>query len=648
MRFESRTTQNPDRAFQLEWIETNGVGGWASSTIAGANTRREHGLLVAATAAPLSRRVLLSKLDETIESAGERFDLGCNRFPGVIHPRGDRFLYAFERDLFPTFEFRAGGVVLKKTVAAINGENTTVVLYEVLAATSTFVLELRPLVASRSVDALISANGAVRHDITRRANIVRLEPYGGDAFFISAPGAEFIHHGDWYYAFEYEVDEARGRASREDLYTYGVFRVDLHEGSRFGVIISTENPSGRSVEELLHAEEARRVELLERSGATDDVSRQLTLAADQFVIRAGEQDAIVSSYHQGRIGTREALISLPGLCLLSQRFDVARGILTAATNRMRGGLLLLDRDATGEDADYQAVDVPLWLFIAVYRFYEATADAEFVGEQMLPILRDIVARFDEGTLFGIHTDADGLLSAGLGAAPLTWMDTRMGEWAVTPRVGKPVEVNALWYNALIILATLLDEFGSTEESAALRSRAEEVKRKFAQAFWNEHGGYLFDVIGGRKKDNTIRPNQLFALSLPFPLLSRYKSERVLRVVEKKLLTPYGLRTLTSEDPRYRARATGDEAFRSAMHLGSAWPWLFGAYVTATLRMDGDEARATLGEQIREMLYNIDQYGVATIPQLFDGDPPHSPRGPIAHAPAVAEVLRVWVEEIKGP
>lgn len=645
MRFERRTIQNFDLALQLEWIETNGAGGWASSTIVGANTRREHGYLVAATPSPLSRRVLLSKLDETIDIGGERVDLGCNRFPGAVHPRGDRFLESFERDLFPLFEFRAAGVVLKKTVAAINGENTTVVSYEVVAAPSSFVLELRPLVASRASDALMAANGSVRPDVIRRASIVRMEPYPGDAFFISAPGAEFVHRCDWYYAFEYSVDEARGRGFREDLFTYGVFRVELHAGSRFGVIISTENPSGRDAGELLNDERARRVELLDRAGAKDPVTRQLTLAGDQFVIRLGDEDAIVSGYHDGRVSTREALVSLPGLCLLSQRFETAKNILTTLTGRMRGGLLQLERDARGEDTDYQAVDVPLWLFIAVYRYYQATADAEFVGEQMLPVLRQIVEQFDKGTMFGIRVDADGLVTAGAGAGPLTWMNTRVGEWAVSPRGGKPVEVNALWYNALVILATLLDEFGAADESAALRERAAEVKRKFAQAFWNEHGGYLFDVIGGRKKDNTIRPNQLFALSLPFPLLSRYKSERVLQTVERKLLTPYGVRTLTPEDPRYRARATGDEAFRSAMHLGPAWPWILGAYVTAVLRLYGDEAKEQLREQMREMLYNLDHYGVATIPQLFDADPPHAPRGSIAHAPAVAEVLRVWVEEI---
>lgn len=644
MRLEAVTIQNLPLDLQLEWIETNGIGGWASSTVIGANTRREHGLLVAATARPFTRRVLLSKLDETLEVNGDRFDLGCNRFPGTFHPRGDQFLWGFERDLFPVFEYRVGEISLTKTIAAINGENTTVISYEITAAPSKFVLELRTLVAARGADGLISANGAVHPEVTRRANIVRFEPYGGDVFFISAHGAEFIHHCDWYYAFEYSLDEARGRSFREDLYTYGVFRIELQARSRFSVIVSTENPSGRNGDDLLRDEAARRNELLRRAGAGEPVSRELTLAADQFVIRVGEENAIVSGYHEGRLSTRDALIALPGLCLLSQRFEEAKNILTSVTRRMRGGLLELDMEGGGDDANFQSVDVSLWLFVAVYRYYRATADAEFVGEKMVPVLRHIIEALDEGTLFGIRTDADGLLTA-VGAMPLTWMDTRVGEWAVTPRGGKPVEVNALWYNALVILSTLLDEFGAQDESAALRIRAGEVKRKFAQAFWNEHGGYLFDVIGGRKKDNTIRPNQLFALSLPFPLLSRYKSERVLNTVERKLLTPYGVRTLTSEDPRYRARATGDEGFRSAMHLGSAWPWLLGAYVTAALRMYGDEARERLAEHIREMLYNLDHYGVATIPQLFDADPPHAPRGAIAHAAAVAEVLRVWVEEV---
>jgi predicted glycogen debranching enzyme len=585
-----------DAAIEREWIETNGLGGWASSTIVGANTRRYHGLLVAGSRSRSERRVLVSKLDETLVIAEERYELGCNRYPGVVSPLGFEWMTSFRRELFPEFEYEAGGVRLRKTIVCPRGENTTIISYEVLEAPGPFEMRLRPFLANRDF-----------HSLTKKS-----ETWVAPVITIDVPGATFAPWPDWYYNFEYDVEKERGLDFTEDLYTPGEYVVQLDAGARLAVVLSAEGE--RDAAALIGRERARR-EACAADGR-DEVERTLLLAADQFIIERESGTGIIAGYHWFGEWGRDAMISIPGLCRGDCGRDVLRRFVSVADRGM-----IPNRFPEGSDVpEYNSVDAALWFFVAVW----SLRDHEFV-----PQLRDMIAWFDRGTRYNIHIDEDGLLFAGAGGMQLTWMDAKVGDWVVTPRRGKPVEVNALWYNALRITAELTDD-------DAMRERAESVRVRFSEVFWNDAASCCYDVVEGAMRDGSIRPNQLFALSLPFPLIEGERAESIVRVCEEKLLTPYGLRTLSPDDSRYRGRATGPQEDRdAAYHQGTVWPWLIGAYADAVMRVRGERP------EFPALIAHLADAGLGSISEVFDGDPPHTPRGCIAQAWSVAELLRVY-------
>ena len=576
-----------ERAATLEWIETNGLGGWASSTVCGASTRRYHGMLVAAT--ETGRRVLVAKLDERVNG----IDLSTNRFPGAIHPRGFEHIASFERGVFPVWEYEADGVRLRKTVVAPRGENTTIVLYEVLAAPAPFELRLTPFFADRDYHAL------------RRRTPEPPGPYVS----IDVPGARFESAGDWWLNFVYDREEERGLDAIEDLWTPGSYVVTLNAGDVLPVVLAKERRE-RDALAMIAAERARR----------EALGGELERAADQFLVR----DTIVAGYHWFTDWGRDAMISLPGLCLSTGRFAEARAILARWAGAMSRGMIPNRFPDGAAEGEYNAVDATLWFFVAVWQYWQATGERVFVDA-----MRESIAWFDRGTRYNIHVDADGLLYAGAGGVALTWMDAVVDGHVVTPRRGKPVEVNALWVNALRIVAEM-------DADDALAQRAARVADVFRRAFWNADAGCCFDVIG----DASLRPNQLFALSLPFPLFEGERAESILRVVDAKLLTPVGLRTLSPDDPRYRPQLVGPQRERDeAYHQGTLWPWLLGAYIDAVVRVRGDRGRDAARALVDNMRAHLAEAGVGTISECFDGDAPHAPRGCIAQAWSVAEVLR---------
>lgn len=646
--FNKSITQNFDEAIRREWLETNGLGGWASSTITGAHTRRYHGLLIAATKPPVGRMVLLSKLDEAIASNEQRFELSCNRYPGVIQPRGFAHLVLFEKDLFPVFEYEAGGIKLRKTIAAINGENTTLILYEVLQAPSNFVLELRPFIAYRDYHGMAHENGAVRREAQFNNSVFRAQPYEGTPeLFINIPGATFEAQPDWYRNFEYSIEQYRGLDSREDLFTHGVFKANLQAGDKLGVIISTNNPAGRDAFKLFNMEKRRREKMLEGPSHKDEFSKTLTLAADQFVVQRGEDlKTLIAGYHWFSDWGRDTMIALPGICLVTGRYEDAKKILRAFAQSASQGMLPNRFPDAGEQPEYNTVDATLWFFVAIYKYLQATGDEPFVRNELMPILRDIIAWHERGTRYHIHVDADGLLYAGEPGVQLTWMDAKVGNWVITPRQGKAVEINALWYNALMIFADLSKRFGDTAAMKQFAPRAEQVKIKFNEVFWYETGGYLYDYVDGDHRDALLRPNQIFALSLPFPLLEGDKAKRVLQIVEEKLYTPVGLRSLAAHEPGYRPHYGGDQWARdSAYHQGTVWSWLLGPMITAIVRVEGEAGKMRAKLLLEKIIPHFNDAGIGTISEIFDAEPPHAPRGCMAQAWGVAEVLRAYVEDV---
>jgi predicted glycogen debranching enzyme len=644
--FDQSITRNFEEAVQREWLETNGLGGYASSTLAGAHTRRYHGLLVAATQPPVGRQVLLSKLDETLQIKGERYELGSNQYPGLVHPQGYTHLVHFSRDLFPEFIYEAGGVILRKTVAAVHGENTTLLTYEVLFAEQAFTLELLPLIAGRDFHSLTHANPGIQVGFAFDGGVFQTKPYPDSPnLFISVPGATFRAEPNWYYHFEYAIERYRGQDFQEDLFTPGKFSLELHEGDTVGIIISTEPPFHRNAFALLDKERRRRESLLEGPKGQKGLPKILTLAADQFVVKRGEDlKTIIAGYHWFSDWGRDTMIALPGLCLVTGRFDDARRILLAFAQSVSRGMLPNRFPDSGETPEYNTVDATLWFFIAIQQYRRYTNDDAFIRSALMPVLKDILDWHFRGTRYGIQATEDGLLYAGEAGQQLTWMDARIGNWVVTPRQGKAVEVNALWYNALRIYAEFLRAYGQGELSLQVTLKAEQVKEEFNRQFWNEEKGCLYDYLSNDHRNDSIRPNQLFAISLPFALIQGEKARKVLQTVEEHLYTPVGLRSLSPQHVDYRPVYGGDGYSRdSAYHQGTVWSWLLGPYVEAILKVRGRSGRKQAREVLKKFEYHLLEGGVGSVSEIFDALAPHTPRGCAAQAWSVGEILRVALE-----
>ncbi|HEY8181935.1 MAG TPA: amylo-alpha-1,6-glucosidase, partial [Thermoanaerobaculia bacterium] len=465
-----------ERATSLEWLDTNGLGGWSSSSVCFANTRRYHGMLVTASRSRAERTVVVAKLDETVNG----IELSCNRYGGAIHPRGFELLTRFERGIFPVWEYAVGRVRIRKTIGSPRGENTTIVRYDVLEAPESVALRLRPLLAGRDSHHLIRRNDGAPPEVK-----------------IIVPGANFESAPDWYFNFQYDRERERGLDYVEDLFTPGSYLVRLAPGASIDVVLTTEDKPRGSLEK----ERARRERFAMRG--------PLTLAADQFIVDREDDDrGIIAGYHWFAEWGRDSMISLPGLCLATHRFSDAKRILRRWLRASNGGLIP-NRFVEHGQPEYNSVDAALWLFIAVWKYLEATRDHQFVREEALPRLLNAITWFQRGTRYDIRNDADGLLHASAPGMQLTWMDAKVGDQCITLRGGKAVEINALWYNALRIAAALSDD-------GDLARRADAVREKFRERFWNDSAGCLFDVVD--PDDVSIRPNQVFALSLPFPLL----------------------------------------------------------------------------------------------------------------------------------
>jgi len=642
-------TQDFAEAIRREWLETNGIGGWASSTITNAHTRRYHGLLVAATRPPVDRVVLLSKLDETLVREDARIELSTNVYPGSVHPQGYRYLRAFSQNFFPGFTYEVDGIVLKKTVAAIHGENTTVIIYRVIDAPVIFNLELRPFVAGRDYHGLTQANDSIRRESNFSNDIWSYQPYEQlPTFYMLVPGTAFEANPDWYYSFEYLAEKQRGQDFQEDLFTPGVFTTTLNTGDQLGIIVSTDDPTGRDAQNLATEEKARRKNLFSALPVADELTQGLTLAADQFVVRRGaDLKTIIAGYHWFTDWGRDTMIALPGLTLVTGRYADAKKILQAFAENIDQGMLPNRFPDSDENPEYNTVDASLWFFVSAYKYYHYTQDQSFLKKTLLPAMAEMLDWYQRCTRYGIHMESDGLLAAGEPGVQLTWMDAKIGDWVVTPRNGKAVEINALWYNAVAIYAKLLRTVGRKEEAETYQTLSKKIIKRFVQVFWNPEGGYLFDVVNGDKIDSAIRPNQILALSLPFALLGRTRARQVLKTVEDHLLTPVGLRSLSSQDPAFNPTYQGNAYQRdSAYHQGTVWTWLLGPYLTALVKVRGKTGRRQGLKLVQAVQNHLSESGIGQISEIFDGHAPHAPRGCIAQAWSVAEIMRAYIEDLQ--
>jgi len=647
-----------------EWLETNGLGGFASSTIIGLNTRRYHGLLTAATKPPVGRMVLLSKFEEALIIDGKRYDLSANQYPGTVHPQGFHLQTGFRLDPFPIFTYEVEGIELEKSVFMVQGENTTVVEYQfrlpepaanspLLTAHLSF--EIRPLIAFRDYHSTTHENSALNSRVEIEVGRASVAPYADlPTLYFAHDSGEIAPHGDWYRNFEYRVEQERGLDSHEDLFspfavTFAIDQTALatKSGARVSIITSTDRRDAKQARAYREAEVARRQTITQSAPHDNDLVRASTLAADQYIVARGEQKTIIAGYHWFADWGRDTMIALPGLTLATGRFEIAKSILLEFAKHVDQGMLPNRFPDSGETLEYNTVDATLWFFEAVRALVCGTKDFDFVRDNLYEVLRDIIDWHVRGTRYSIHVDTDGLLFSGEQGVQLTWMDAKVGDWVVTPRTGKAVEIQALWYNALRVMEDLAEKFGDKANEKQYKTMAAGARKSFNELFWNEQTGCLYDVVNGDERDASIRPNQVLAISLTNSLVSRARAKNILRVVERELLTPRGLRTLSPNDSRYVGRYEGDTRSRDgAYHQGTVWPWLMGSYITAYVKTFGQKAgRKFATEWLNNFEDHLTEACLRQVSEIFDGDSPHTPRGCVAQAWSIAELLRASLERV---
>ena len=646
------TLQNWDDASAREWLVTNGIGGYASSSLSGANTRRYHGLLVPAFSPPLGRAVLLSKLEEEVRVEDQLYQLSANKYPSVVQPQGFRHLTYFDTRPVPTFTyiFHEETVVLEKRIWMPHGLNTLYIQYTLVKAPEPVKIGLVPLLAYKDYHTEQHRWDGFAAELTYEPD-GRLKfvayPTANPLYLAIKPPFGFVDHSGWFFNFEHPREQERGLDFTEDLYCPGRFSGVLSPGQTMTLVATVETELPDEPESALTQEIARQKLLLETAKVKpgDTTRETLVLAADQFVIEKTDKVAratIMAGYPWFTDWGRDTMISLPGLCLTTGRFEVAKEILSTFAGAVHNGLLPNRFSDNGTGAEYNTVDASLWFFQAIYAYAEASGDWQFAQTEMLPILQAILKAHIAGTDYKIGVDpADGLLSAGESGVQLTWMDAKVGDWVVTPRTGKPVEINALWHNALCIAAEIGDKAGQTDFAADCRTRADQAKASFHALFWNPATHSLFDVIApDGRPDASLRPNQIFAVSLPFPVIEGDEAKSVVDVVAKHLLTPFGLRTLAPGSPDYHSRyAPGDQTVRDgAYHQGTVWPWLLGAFCEAHLKAYGDKAKTRAFLETL-LTTGLTEYGIGTLAEICDADAPYAPNGCPAQAWSVAEVLR---------
>lgn len=649
--FDKSVCTDLQAGLSREWLETNGLGGFACGTVVGANTRRYHGLLTAALNPPGGRMLLLSKLEETLVLGEKRIDLSTNEYVGAIHPEGYLFLSDFRLDPFPIWTFEVDGVKLEKTVFMPQGSNTVQVEYKLLQAPAGVepVLEVRPLIAFRDYHSTTHENGGLNRSIESGPNSASVQPYSElPRLYFGHDAAQLEPQGYWYNNFLYRVEQARGLDCYEDLFNPFALSWTLSKKRGAQIMASTEPRDLKQAGAVRKAEQLRRQKLGASAPVEDPLARALAVAADQYLARRGEDWTVIAGYPWFTDWGRDTMISLPGLTLFTGRADIAKSVLRNFACHADMGMLPNRFVDSGEEAEFNTVDATLWFFEAARAYVAATNDYDFLRQELYPVLSQIIDFHIKGTRYNIKVAENGLLNAGAPGAQLTWMDAKIGDWVVTPRSGKPVEIQALWYNALRIMEDLATRFGDEERRKKYSSLASLASWTFNRVFWNKDARCLYDVVNGGPPDGSIRPNQIFAVSLHHSMLSAERARAVVETVEKELLTPVGLRTLSPADSRYRATYEGNQYRRdSAYHQGTVWPWLLGPFVSAYVRVNEGTAqsRAHAHDLLRGVEQHLAEAGLGQISEIFDADPPHHPRGCFAQAWSVAELLRALCEDV---
>jgi predicted glycogen debranching enzyme len=633
-----------DSAVRREWLVTNGLGGFACSTVAGVNTRRYHGLLVASLRPPLERTLMVAKLDVVAIYRGRRYELATNEYAdGTIAPRGCVLLDSFRLEgAVPVWTWQIGDAIVEQRIWMAHGANTTYVQFSVVRASEPLQLELTPLCTYRDYHS--QHRGYRETLVTQLGNGVRV-----DAFFGARPYRLLADRGtcalasEWHWNFKHRAESERGLDDLEDLFRPALFTMTLAAGATGAMTLTASDAEPAPATPALEAERARQAALLQLAAGRNESFGQLVLAADQFIVERQGGLTVIAGYPWFGDWGRDTMIALPGLTLTTGRPDIAANILRTFAKFVSDGLLPNRFPDGAEVPEYNTVDATLWYFVAIDEYVRASGDRKLL-EELFPVLRSIVSWHQRGTRHGIRVDEqDGLLRAGEDGVQLTWMDAKIGDWVVTPRTGKAVEINALWFNALAIMRDFAQQLGDAEAARDYGSASERVARSFNERFWYAEGGYLYDVVDSPGGDDaSIRPNQLFAISLRHPLLDNGRAKAVLDRCQQELWTPVGLRSLAPTDPRYISSYGGSPRDRdAAYHQGTVWSWLLGPFAIAHYRIYND-APAALA-LLNGVAAHLRDACLGQVSEIFDAEAPFAPRGCFAQAWGVAETLRAWSE-----
>ncbi len=634
--FDKSQLVNLEYSLSRELLRSNRAGSYASSTIVNCNTRKYHGMLIAPQPGiDNENHVLLSSLDETIIQREAEFNLGIHKYPGGIYqPKGHKYLVDFTTEPIPMMTYTVGGVVFTKEMIFTTNEDRMVIKYTLVDAHSPTKLRLKPFLAFRSVHELSRENISADKKYEKVANGIKIRMYHGytDLFMQISKKNEYTHIPTWYYNIEYQQEMLRGYDYQEDLYVPGFFELDIKKGESVYFCASTKEQSLVSLKRIYTAELGKRI-------PRNTFENCLINAAQQFVICKGKSTEILSGFPWfGRWG-RDTFVALPGLTLTTGDYTTFKNVMDTMIPDMKG--CMFPNIVSGEEAAYDSIDTSLWFFWALQKYVEATGLKTQVWKDYGKQMQVILNGYRKGTINHIRMQEDGLLSGGEPGKAITWMDAMAYGKPVTPRIGLAVEVNALWYNAIMFSLELAAHAKDTRFVKDWAVIAEMIPGSFLSTFWNPDKGYLADYVNGEYKDWSVRPNMIFVASLPYSPVDEEIRKHVVSTVRKELLTPRGLRSLSPKNPAYKGGYCGDQDVRSlAYHQGTVWPWLLGHFVEGYLKLHEKSGLGFIKGLYQGFEGVMTEHGIGSISEIYDGDPPHTARGAISQAWSVAELLRI--------
>lgn len=647
MRFGKESLKDFQTAISKEYLLTNGLGGFCSSTICGCNRRKYNALLIASLNPPVDRVLLLSKLDETIFIDNKKYNLFTNQTEKNKIESGLKYLSSFEYNYFPEFNYDVKGVLIQKKITMIYGKNTTVVNYKVRNNNKPVKIKIDVLINNRDHHSNTKKGDFCCRQETNINGAAIGFNINDTKLYIQSDKAKYEEENIWHKGLYLKEEEERGFEPVDVNYISGCFYINLQpeECAEFSIIASAEPIVNTDGEKYFTAEQNRKDKLINKLPVKDDITKKLALTCDQFIVKrkSTNTSTVIAGYPWFTDWGRDTMISLPGLTLVTGRFEDAKELLITFAKYIKNGLVPNMFPDTGVEPVYNTVDGSLWYFIAVYKYLQYTKDYEFIEKEIFPRLTSMIEYHINGTDFKIKMDPkDCLLSAGDSSLQLTWMDVKIGDKTITPRQGKAVEINALWYNAVCIYAQLCRKFNKGYSKYEQLSR--KIKKSFLDKFWNEEKNYLYDYIDGDCLNDQIRPNAVIALSLPFEIAEKGMAVKVLETAFEKLYTPYGLRSLCKEDKEYIGIYKGDYISRdSAYHQGTVWTWLMGPFITAVNKYYHDKQ---LTKNLFYTFYDhIYDCCVGNVSEVLDGDDPYTPRACSAQAWGAAEMLRSYVEDV---